>query len=336
MTKLTVVTFELETDTGVTGFGYTMTYGRGGHPLHATLLHELGPITEGREISSPAVTWDEVHAAARQLGRAGIGTSALSAVDAAIWDAASKSAGLPLYRYLGAVRESIPAYGSSFDQNYADEDLVASTVDYVKAGMTTVKLKVGRGHRRDDERRLGAVRDAIGHDVRIGVDVNGMWNFGQTLQNLSLLEEFDIDFLEEPMRTDDPKDYRELQTHTRIPIAGGETLASVQETYRYLSGGAFQLLQLDVHNLGGITPWLRAAALGAATGIPVASHLTQEVCVHLLCATPPATLLEYMPVCNPFMIRPLAIGADGTVRPSDVAGHGVEFNRDLIEGYKIA
>ena len=167
------------------------------------------------------------------------------------------------------------------------------------------------------------------------VDANANWNLPQALQNLPMLEEFGIDFLEEPIVPSDAEGFVELQRHTTIPIAGGENLYTIAEFTRFIRHGALRILQPDIGRIGGVTGWMRVAALGAAFNLPVASHLGQEVSVHVLCAAKNATLLEYVPTFDPIFESPLTVNSDGTISPPSVPGVGVRFRMDLIEPHRV-
>jgi L-alanine-DL-glutamate epimerase-like enolase superfamily enzyme len=150
-----------------------------------------------------------------------------------------------------------------------------------------------------------------------------------------LLEEYKVDLLEEPITPSDADGFAEIQSHTTIPIAGGENLFTVAEFARFIQRGVLRVVQPDVGRIGGVTGWMRVAQLADAFNLPVAGHLMQEVSVHLLCAAKNASMLEYVPVFDPIFESPLQIAADGSVAPHDIPGVGVKFRKELIEPYRL-
>ena len=334
MAEITLVTFEVETASGIRGVGYAQNRGRGGKPVQATLDQLIGPALIGRDYSHPSLLWEQMHGQLARLGSGGVASLALSVADIALWDAAAIAMDRPLFRHLGARRESIPAYGSSFDRLYSDEEYLATAREYVAAGMRAVKVRVGLDPT-DDYRRLSLVREALDPSVALMVDANANWDLPTALSRLPMLEEFGVSFLEEPTVADDSEAFAEIQRHTTIPIAGGENLYTLHDFRRFIEQRALKILQPDIGRIGGVTGWLRVAALGAAFHLPVASHLGQEVSVHVLCAAENATLLEYVPTFDPIFATPVVVNGDGTISPSEVPGIGVRFHDELIEPYRI-
>jgi L-alanine-DL-glutamate epimerase-like enolase superfamily enzyme len=334
MSEITLVTFEVETAGGLSGIGYAQHRGRGGQPVGATLDHIIGPELIGKEIDHPDLLWENLHLQLSRLGSGGVAALALSISDMAVWDVAAKAAGKPLFEFLGARRSSIPAYGSSFDRLYSDEEFIQEAKEYVAAGMKAVKVRVGLAPT-VDYRRLSILRDALGPDVRVMVDANQNWDLPTALQRLPMLEEFGIHFLEEPIVPTDAAGFAEIQRHTTIPIAGGENLFTVAEFARFIEQRSLRVLQADIGRIGGVTGWMRVAALGAAYNLPIASHLGQEVSVHVLCAAQNATLLEYIPTFDPIFESPVVVNSDGTISPPATPGIGVSFRQELIEPFRV-
>ncbi len=332
--RIELVTVELETSDGVVGSGYTYTLGRGGAAVCALLRHDVAPMLVGRAFDAPAVLFDELWIALQRVGRGGMVSVALGAADVACYDAAAKAAGLPLYRFLGARRATIPAYGSSIDLGYDDDLLLETVRAHLARGLRAVKIKVGRALR-GDLRRLGAVRDLIGPDVRLMVDANTGWDLPEALRRAAAMAEADLTWLEEPLNPDDAVGHAELQAHTDIAIAAGETLFSVAEFATYLRLGALRYLQPDVARVGGITPWLRVATLAHAADLPLAPHFMQDIHVHLLCAAPNGFILEHLPLLDALLEEPLVIGPDGTVAPPERLGTGVRFASEALAPHRV-
>jgi len=329
-----IITIELTTDEGVTGFGYTYTLGRGGAAVHALLKSEIGPQLLNQEVTTPSSLFDSLWMSLQRVGRGGVVSVALGAADTALWDLVAKVAELPLYRYLGVYRESVDAYGSSIDLGYELDELQSTVATHLERGLQSVKIKVGRPLHEDLE-RLAAVRAMIGDERRLMVDANTGWDLPESLRRAKAMETFDLTWIEEPMNPDDARGHAELQRHTATPIAAGETLFSVSEFANYFALGAIRYVQADVARVGGVTPWLRIATLAHAAHLPMAPHFMQDVHVHLLCSVPNAFILEHLPLLDALMVNPLVINRDGTVTPPARPGIGVVFNMDLIEPHRV-
>lgn len=329
-----LITCEIVTSDGVIGLGYTYTLQRGGQAIHAMLQHEIAPELAGRRVERPESLWNELWRACYRFGRGGVLSVALAAADVAIWDAVAKTAGLPLYQFLGTHRSSIRVYGSSIDLGYSEEELLATVQNWLDRGFQAVKIKVGRSLR-EDIQRLTAVRDLIGPDTTLMVDANNGWDLPEATRRVRPFEQFDLTWLEEPLDADDIRGHALLQQHTTIPIAAGETLFSVAEFSRYLDANALLFPQPDTGRLGGITPWLRVANLAHARSLPIAPHFLQDQHVHLLCAIPNGWILEYLPLLDELIEEPLQVRS-GMASPPDRPGLGVSFRQDALRHYQVA
>lgn len=328
-----LVTCEVETEDGVTGCGYTYTLQRGGKAVHAMLAEEIAPMLVGVELARPDAAWQAAWQALYRFGRGGVVSVALAAADVALWDALAKADGLPLHRYLGSQRESVPVYGSSIDLGYTHDALLATVRDWRSRGFSGVKVKVGRTVREDIE-RLAAVRDLIGPEVALMVDANNGWDVAEAARRIKLMERFDLSWVEEPLAADDIEGHSRLQAQTPTPIAAGETLFSVHEFARYMRGDALRYVQADVCRVGGITPWLQVAQLAAAHHLPLAPHFVQDLHVHLLCSLPNEGVLEYLPLFDSLIEQPLTV-ADGRATAPDTPGIGVAFRKEIIDRHLL-
>lgn len=329
-----LLTCDLSTDEGVPGFGYTYTVGQGGTAVATMLREEIAPQLSGVDCRDTQALWERLWWRLHWVGRGGVLPVAMSAVDIAMWDAQARAAGLPLYRYLGATREAIRAYGSGVDLAYSLEELVQEVRDYRAAGFDAVKIKVGRPLAEDLE-RLRAVREAIGPDCELMVDANMGWDLGEAARRARAMEEFDLSWLEEPLEPEDVDGHARLQAQTAIPIAAGETLMSPYEFRNYFAAGAIRVVQADVTRMGGITPWLRVAQMAEAAHLKLAPHFVQDLHLHLLCAIPNALILEYLPWLDRLLETPLRLEG-GVARPPQEPGHGVRFSEEVIGPHRVS
>jgi L-alanine-DL-glutamate epimerase-like enolase superfamily enzyme len=326
-----LVTCEVETDDGASGFGFTYTVGQGGSAVLALLEDAIVPELLGRDARDVEAIWHELHAKLHFVGAGGVAAVAVAAADIALWDALAVSAGLPLYRFLGVHRTSLPAYASAVNLALTTDELAEQMAGYRAEGFGAVKMKVGKPLHEDVE-RVRAVREAIGGACELYVDANMAWDVAEAGRRLRAFEPFGIGWLEEPLPPHDVDGFAALQRATTIPLAAGETLFTPDEFAPYLRQGAIRIPQPDVIRLG-VSGWRRVAAAALAAGLPVAPHFIPEIHVHLACAIPNALNLEYLPIFELLLEEPLRI-RDGVASPPDTPGHGMRFSERTLEPYR--
>jgi L-alanine-DL-glutamate epimerase-like enolase superfamily enzyme len=327
-----IVTCEIETDIGTTGFGFTYTIGRGGSAIRAALADEIIPVIIGRECSQVDALWTELHELLQFVGT-GVTSAAIAAADIAIWDARARAAGLPLFRLLGAHRNSIPVYATGVNLAYNIDQLVEEVSAFRASGFGAVKIQIG-GSLHDDLERLGAVRAALGDDCTLMVDAMMAWDLAEAARRARRLEPFDLAWLEQPLAPSDVHGYAKLQAATAIPLAAGESFFAPSVFGEYLRRDAIRVVQPNVIRLG-ISGWLRAARLADVFHLRVAPHFIPEIHAHLACAVPNASWLEHQPLFQRLQLAPVEIH-DGLARPSAVPGHGMAFDPDVIDRYCVA
>jgi L-alanine-DL-glutamate epimerase-like enolase superfamily enzyme len=260
----------------------------------ATLIRDkLAPLLLGRDAWSTHARWIDMTRAIRNLGRPGICSMAISAVDTALWDLKAKLLGVALVDLLGASRDGIVAYGSGGFTSYTLERLREQLGGWARDGLTAVKMKVGRDAAADVQ-RVGVAREAIG-DARLFVDANGAYTREQALEQAERFAEDDVRWFEEPVSSDDLEGLRLLRD-TRPPgmaIAAGEYGYDLFYFRRMLAAGAVDAIQADATRCGGVTGFMDAATLADAFGLPLSSHCAPALHVALCCAARRAVHLEY-------------------------------------------
>ena len=323
-----VVGARIETDTRLTGFGYTGTHAhlpsdqlitRCIDTCHAPLLigEDAGAIERLwlRLARNPALQW---------VGRAGITTLAHAAIDVALWDLKAKAAQQPLHRLLGGpVRDRVRAYNTDIGWlNIDDAALVAGARRAVEDGFTGIKIKVGSSVPRD-LRRLEAVRRAIGAHVTLAIDGNGRWDLPTCLAFCRAAEPFDIFWFEEPLWYDDVKGHAQLARATRIPLALGEQLYTTDAFAEFFAQQAIAWVQPDVTRMAGLSEVLRVCDTAASFRLPVAPHAgdMSQVHVHLAYAHPAVAVLEYIPWIKHCFTEPAEV-VDGHFRMPVEPGAG--------------
>ncbi|BDG10530.1 enolase C-terminal domain-like protein [Anaeromyxobacter paludicola] len=261
----------------------------------ARLVHDLlAPLVAGRDALDVPGAWAAMVRAIRNLGRPGVSSMAISAVDAALWDLKAKLLGLPLARLLGMVRPAIPAYGSGGFTSYGEAELREQLGGWAAEGLRRVKMKVGRDPAADPA-RVRAAREAVGPEVALFVDANGAYRRKQALRLAERFAAEGVSWFEEPVSSDDLEGLRLLRDRAPagMEVAAGEYGYDSWYFLRMLKAGAVDALQADATRCAGITGFLEAGALAAAFGVPLSSHCAPSLHVAPLCALRAAVHAEY-------------------------------------------
>lgn len=275
---------------GVSGLGYTYA-----DTAAARLIDEmLAGVVEGRDAMAVPGTWEAMVRAIRNLGRPGIASMAIAAVDTALWDLKARLLELPLVTLLGGVREGVPVYGSGGFTSYSIERLQHQLVGWVHIGIPRVKMKIGT-HPAEDLRRVRAAREAIGDDAELFVDANGAYSRKQALYQAEAFAELGVSWFEEPVSSDDLEGLRLLRDRAPagMDIAAGEYGYDLPYFHRMLEAEAVDVLQADGSRCAGITGFMRTAALCEARSLPLSAHTAPSLHTHPGCALTPLRHLEY-------------------------------------------
>lgn len=328
-----LITLSLHAE-GLTGHGYTYTIGRGGRAIKALIDHDIAPLIQGRDADDIRGLWDLMWQRLLYVGRGGIASFAVAAVDVALWDLRGAREEKPLYALIGAEPREIPAYGSGVDLPKPLDDLLAQTQGFLDRGFPGVKVKIGRPDQREDEERVGAVRELIGDGVDLMVDANMVWSADEALERGRRLEQFGLYWYEEPTIPEDVPGHARLARELDVPIAIGESLHSPHEFQRYVDERAATVLQIDPITNGGITASLEALKMADAAGLKTSSHYTDELSAHLLCASKePIYLEKHAFALDPYLQEPQQV-TNGHVRPTETHGTGLRFDEAALEPFR--
>ncbi len=263
-------------------------------------------------------------------GREGIGLVATSAIDMAIWDAVSKAAQQPLAQYLGASTGAVRAYNTNGLWLLAPDQLKDEALSLVAEGnFSAIKMRLGRENFRDDLAALDAVRSAIGSGVRIMTDFNQGLDLGEALLRLHALDGEGLQWFEEPIQYDNFEGCAQLARELKTPLQIGENLYGPRSFYQAVQAKAADLFMPDLMRIGGVTGFMRCAAIAGAAGIPLSSHLYPEVSAHLLRASESAHWLEWRDWAHPFIAEPFAV-KNGMVRVPDRPGSGIDWDEAAV------
>jgi L-alanine-DL-glutamate epimerase-like enolase superfamily enzyme len=328
--KQETVFVDIRVDDGGTGTGYAYTIGTGGSAVLALLRDYLLPRLVGAEADRVEQVWRDLFATTRATTVGAITSLALAAVDTALWDWRSRSAGVPLWRLAGGAKDRIALYDTEGGWLHLDvEELVAGAKASQAAGWPGVKLKIGRSPV-EDARRLAAVRAAVGPDLDLMVDANQSMTAPDAIRRARLLEASDPFWFEEPLPADDVAGHQAVAAATSIPVAVGESLYSIGQFRDYLQRQAAGVVQVDVARIGGITPWLKVAHLAEAFNVVVCPHFLMELHLSLVCAVPNSAYLEHIPQLRAITRNEIEV-VDGRALAPTAAGLGIEWDLDAID-----
>lgn len=277
---------------GVTGTGWTY----GAAEIAPLVEHTLAPIACGRDAMDISGAWLVMARGLRNIGRPGLASMALSAVDNALWDLKARLLRLPLHRLLGAVRDDIPVYGSGGFTTYDHIQLTEQLHGWLDLGVDAVKIKIGEDFGSNTSRDLERVEQTlavVGPDVQVFVDANGGYTTGQAVRVGHTLDAYGVTWFEEPVTSDDLPGLRTVREATRLDVAAGEYIDSLDTAHRMCAAGAVDCLQVDVTRCGGITELLRIAAVAAAHHLDISGHCSPYQHAPVLAAVPNLRHLEY-------------------------------------------
>lgn len=321
---------------GQRGIGYTYT-----GPSAAELVHEhLAGIIVGANAMDINRSWTAMNVAVRNLGKAGIASSAIAAVDTALWDLKAHLLDLPLVKLLGQAREKIPAYGSGGFTSYPLEKLYDQLQQWAHHGFKMVKMKIGRDAARDKE-RVRVAREAIGGEAQLFVDANGAYSRKQALLNAEAFAAEKVSWFEEPVSSDDLEGLRFIRDHapSEMEISAGEYGYDAIYFRRMLEAGAVDVLQADATRCGGITGFLQAAALCDAFQVPLSAHTAPTLHQHVCCSTSRACHVEYFhdhARIEKMFFDGAAEPRDGNLVPDiSRAGLGIELKRKELARFLV-
>ena len=342
-TVLVVVT----TDEGITGYGEADA--AGGPPASTAYLidHELGPYIIGQDPFCVDKIFTDLYNRSMIHGRRGIILHAISGIDCALWDIIGKAVNQPVYKLLGGARTKVEAYhsGGFYRRNVSDEWYGEEAKTGYDNGYRAFKMKIGRYDLERDAERVRMVREAIGPDAKLMVDVNSNYTVKQAIKMGKMLEPYDLFFMEEPVSVDDPKGSAEVARNIPMDLAGYETEYTRYGYRNLINERAMDIVQVDPTRCGGITESRKIAAYASAHKLPVTCHafaggLTLLAGLHFVCGVDNGFLCECEINPNPlrthmFKDYSLELDADGYITVPEKPGFGAEIDFDALEQYRI-
>lgn len=332
--KAPLVLIDCETDQGVRGHAYLFSITPPALKPLTAMVSEMSELLAGDELL-PFEIERKLSQRFTLLGLAGLQRLAQSGIDMATWDALARSKGLPLARLLGGAPKPVKAYNSKGLGIMPAGPAVDEAHKLLAEGFRAAKIRVGRPDARDDLKVVRAVRKAVGDEVTLMCDYNQALTVTEAIRRGEMLDDEGLSWIEEPIRHDDYAGNARIADALRTPVQIGENFDGAFAMQSALAAEACDYVMPDVQRIGGVTGWLRAAALAHAAGIEMSTHLFSEVSAHLLCVTPTAHWLEYVDWADAVLSTRLAI-KDGFALPSEEPGNGIAWDEAAVKKYLVA
>jgi L-alanine-DL-glutamate epimerase-like enolase superfamily enzyme len=323
MTEVVFLIAEIETEQGFSGHGFSYSK-RAGGPAQYAHAKEVAGAAIGEDPNDIQKLYTKLLWAGASVGRSGVATPALAALDIALYDLKAKRAGLPLSKLLGSHRDSVRTYNTSGGfLNASLDEVKARATRSLEEGIGGIKIKVGLPDSSEDLRRVQAVREHIG-DAPLMVDANQQWDRSTALRMGRRFEELDLVWIEEPLDAYDAEGHADLARALDTPIATGEMLASVAEHENLIRARACDIIQPDAPRVGGITQFLRLMTFADKAGLDLAPHFAMEIHLHLAACYPREPWVEHFDWLDPLFEERLET-RDGRMIVPDRAGLGITF-----------
>lgn len=334
ITEAALVLIDLETNANVTGCSYLFAYSR-------TMLETTIACTAALKdaVVGEAVNPLALDALLRKkialLDMRGILGQALAGIDMAAWDAYSKLLNLPLAQALGGARDPIRAYNSRGLWIETPDNLLKQVDELIgDNGFGALKIRLGRTDFADDLKAVRTIRRRLPREVELMSDFNQSLSLEEAMRRCRALDDEGLYWIEEPVRHDDYISSGLIAETIKTPVQIGEYLCSPFELQRAIAVRGADYYMPDVQRIGGVTGWMRAAAIAQSHNLPISSHLFPEFSRHLLAVTPTRHWLEYVDWADIVMQFPVEVVGGYTTIP-DRPGSGIVWNEDAIKEYSV-
>ncbi|HEX7250043.1 MAG TPA: enolase C-terminal domain-like protein [Burkholderiales bacterium] len=332
VSEAALVLIDLQTDGGIVGRSYLFAVGRHNLKPIAALVEAMAAMVKGDEVA-PFDLEKKLRAKYALLGVHNIVLFGIAGIDMAAWDAYAQALGQPLARVLGAKPRPIPAYNSKGLGLLPLKDIPKEAGELVEEGFSAVKLRVGRPAAEEDLKAIRAVKKELGPGMRLMVDFNQGLSVAEALKRGRMIDaEGGVDWIEEPIRADDFVGAARLARELATPVQLGENFMGPEQMAQALAAEACDFVMPDAERIGGVTGWMRAAALAQGAGLEMSSHLFPEVSCHLLAATPTCHWLEYVDWADAILEEPVQ-RKHGQVLVPETPGVGMKWDEKAVKRY---
>jgi mandelate racemase len=329
-----LVLIDLETDEGITGRAYVFGFTAWTLQPIVGSVHGIAGILKGERLA-PFELEAKVRRQLRLLDTPGLVGLALAGIDMCAWDALAQAQGVPLVKLLGGQVKPVRAYNSNGLWIQPVEKLADEAQALLAEGdFQAIKLRLGRDDPVLDLAATRAVKKHVGERITVMCDFNQRLSVSEALARGRMLDDEGLYWIEEPVRHDDYAGYAEIAAALKTPVQTGENLVNSYELVQALAAKSLDYVMPDVQRIGGVTGWMRAAAIAHAFGIEMSSHLFPEFSAHLLAVTPTCHYLEYMDWAGPILAEPLQI-ENGHAVISDRPGAGIAWNEDAVKRFLV-
>ena len=328
------ILIDVHTREGVTGHSYLEPYVHKSIPAISSMIQVLADHFKGKPVA-PLDIYADAMKMFHLVGREGISLIAMAGLDMAVWDALARAAQLPLVSLLGGQPGQIRAYNTNGLWLIPLDQLAAQAKKLVaQGGFKAVKMRLGRKTLAEDVQAIRIVREAIGDDILLMTDFNQGMSYGEVLQRMHQLDDQNLYWFEEPITYDNLEGCAQIAAQIKTPVQIGENIYGPREFYKAVKAGAADLYMPDLMRIGGVTGWMRAAAIAGAAGYPLSSHLYPLVSAHLLRVSKSADWLEWSDWADPILEHPCEV-KEGVVNVADQPGNGIEWNEAAVAKYAI-
>jgi L-alanine-DL-glutamate epimerase-like enolase superfamily enzyme len=329
MTEIVLLFAEVHTVQGHHGIGFSYSK-RAGGPAQYAHAREVADDMIGEDPSDIGRIYQKLLWAGASVGRSGVATQAIAALDIALYDLKAKRAGLPLSKLLGSYRDSVQSYNTSGGfLHIGIEEVKERATQSLADGIGGIKIKVGQPDSRIDLERVAALREHLGPNVPLMVDANQQWDRPTAMRVGRTLEQFDLVWIEEPLDAYDAEGHAQLAAALDTSVATGEMLSSVGEHISLIENRSVDIIQPDAPRIGGITPFLRLAALADQAGLQLAPHFAMEIHLHLAATYPREPWVEHFEWLDPLFNERLET-KDGRMTVPDRPGLGFTLSDQAL------
>ena len=327
-----LILIDLYTEEGVVGRSYLEPYLKQATRYLTPAILDLAEALKGQAVA-PFKLFREGLQSLHLVGREGLSMIAVAGIDMAAWDALAKAADMPLAVFLGGTLGPVPAYNSNGLWLTPPEALGQEAKALAdEGGFTALKLRLGRDRVEDDLAAIIAVREGVSPDVKLMCDFNQGLSLGDALRRCHALDEQGLFWFEEPIVYDNIAGYAQLTRELKTPVQLGENFYGPRSLYQAVMAGAGDYFMPDLMRIGGVSGWLRSAAVAGAAGIPMSTHLYPEVAAHLMRVTETAHWLEWQDWADPVLAEPFQL-QNGNLLIPDVPGSGISWDEDAVKRY---